>query len=49
MDAALEHHFLTEEKRGIHCSGKAGVRIGGAAFEQVTGAGPGTFYRMVKA
>ena len=39
----------TWNKRAIRCYEKAGFHVDGAAFEQVTGASPGIFYRMVKA
>lgn len=39
----------TWNERAVGCYEKAGFRIDGAPFEQVTGMGPGTFYRMVKA
>ena len=38
----------TWNTRAVCCYEKAGFRIDRAPFEQVTGMGPGTFYRMVK-
>lgn len=38
----------TWNKRAINCYQKAGFEIDGEPFEQKTGSGLGTFYRMVK-
>ena len=38
----------TWNTRAVRCCQKAGFRIAGEPFQQVTGAGPETFYRMVK-
>ena len=37
----------TWNRRAIRCYEKAGFRIDGEAFEQVTGSGKGIFYRMI--
>jgi len=37
----------TWNARAIRCYERAGFRIDGDAFEQVTGSGKGTFYRMI--
>ena len=39
----------TWNERAIHCYQKAGFEIVGEPFEQRTGSGVGTFYRMIKA
>lgn len=38
----------TWNERAVRCYEKAGFRIDGTPFEQITGMGPGTFYRMVR-
>ena len=38
----------TWNARAIRCYEKAGFRIDGEAFEQVTGSGKGIFYRMIR-
>lgn len=38
----------TWNRRAVRCYEKAGFTIDGEPFEQTTGAGKGTFYRMIK-
>ncbi|MGN0977811.1 MAG: GNAT family N-acetyltransferase, partial [Faecousia sp.] len=47
-DKPLYLEVRTWNVRAVRCYEKAGFRIDGASFEQVTGMGPGTFYRMVR-
>lgn len=48
-DKPLYLEVRTWNTRAVRCYEKAGFRIDGAPFAQVTGMGPGTFYRMVRA
>ena len=47
-DKSLYLEVRTWNERALHCYLKAGFRIVGEPFEQRTGSGVGTFYRMVK-
>lgn len=47
-DKPLYLEVRTWNKRAIRCYQKAGFEIVGVPFEQRTGSGVGTFYRMVK-
>lgn len=48
-DKPLYLEVRTWNERAVRCYQKAGFRIIGEPFDQVTGMGPGTFYRMVRA
>ena len=47
-DKSLYLEVRTWNERAIRCYQKVGFEIVGASFEQRTGSGAGTFYRMVK-
>ncbi len=48
-DKPLYLEVRTWNERAIRCYQKAGFEIVGEPFEQKTGSGVGTFYRMIKA
>ena len=48
-DKPLYLEVWTWNERAIRCYQKVGFEIVGAPFEQRTGSGVGTFYRMIKA